>query len=120
MPEWLTSAMICKLSGATDPDGSDPTLLAPILVIGLEARQFVSGATMCCMPPVGQNRWSPELTCAASQLLVFLQASIQVTRYKMRAVLDQMHKPPYVLVLPNARLMTYLLHSLTIRFKSFI
>ena len=31
----------------------------------------------------------------------------------MRAVSDQMHKPPYVLVLPNVRIMTYLLYSLT-------
>ena len=57
VPEWLTSAMmICKLSSATDPDGSDPTLLSPILVTGLEVRQLVSGATCVLLPVQLVNR----------------------------------------------------------------
>ena len=67
VPEWLTSAMICKLSHATDPDGSDPTLLSPILVTGLEARQLVSGAT-CVLHTTRRTEtdWLPELNCDAS------------------------------------------------------
>ena len=67
-----------------------------MLVTGLEARQLVSGATCVfyATSPVDLS------------LLVLLPSCYRVhmgihTGHKMRAVSDQMHKPPYVLVLPN-------------------